>query len=119
MSLVGGVARRRTVNRVRPDPLGTDKYGDPLETGGVRTPIPGCVVSPRTAGGTGTSRDLENAGRRGLIIGLTLYAPETVDLRPTDRVEVDGTLYEIEGEPGLWAGTRLGGFEVALKRVEG
>jgi hypothetical protein len=96
---------------------GTDRYGDPIEGEG-RIPLKGCIVAPRKhpLGETG------ERGRQGVIVGLSLYAPAGVVIRHTDRVEHNGVLYEVEGEPGVWENPFTGsrpGTEVALRRATG
>jgi hypothetical protein len=95
----------RTVAR---DPMGDETV---VET---RTDVTGCAVAPRTATET-TER-----GRRDVITGITVFMPYGTVLDPDDRLEVAGTAYEIEGEPGYWADpdTRQGvGVEVAARRA--
>lgn len=78
--------------------------------------ITGCVLAPRTA------TEDTTAGRQGVIIGWTLYAPADVDLVATDRIEHDGRLYEIDGHPANWVNPYTyarRGLEVALRAVEG
>lgn len=102
-----------TVVRLRGGTI--DKYGD--RTGTItRTYLAGCAVAPRS------SEALDSEGRHGALIGLTLYGPYGTDLKHTDRVEVDGVVYEIDGEPGQWKSPLSAweaGFEVALKRAVG
>lgn len=95
----------------------TDRYENtvPDWTDPTRIPIKGCAVAPRS-----TSED--NAGRQAVIVGLIVYTPAGVDIRPTDRVEVRGVVHEVDGEIGDWrnpfTGTRAG-LEVQLKRAAG
>jgi hypothetical protein len=104
-----------TVVRVRPAG-DADKYGDPTDTDPDRTTLDGCIVAPRTSG------DIDDRGRAGVTIGLTLFGPYGTDLLHPDQVEVDGILYDIDGDPGQWKHPRTGreaGMEVALKRAIG
>lgn len=102
-----------TIVRLRGDTI--DKYGD--HTGTVtRTTLDGCAVAPRS------SEALDADGRHGAIIGLNLYGPYGTDLVHTDQLEVDGVVYDIDGEPGQWKSPLSAweaGFEVALKRAVG
>lgn len=82
--------------RVRGNPGGVDEYGDPVTGTEDRTPMPQAFVAPRE------TTEIVNRGRAGVIVGLTLFDPGNTDLTYTDRIEVDGTLYDIEGEPGKW-----------------
>lgn len=111
------------VSRVRTEPTGTDSYGEPIAGTSTTTEIDGAFVAPRT------SSELVAAGRDGVIIGLTLFAPHGTDLNPAiDEilVEDDGAndgLYRIDGQPGDWS-FRLGsnapaGQSTALVRVDG
>lgn len=103
-----------TIVRVRGATL--DQYGDP--TGApTEDPIPGAFVAPRTS----SAVDGE-PGRAGVVVGLTLYAPVGTDLEHTDRVKVDGVLYDIEGEIADWTSPLSGwrsGVTVDLRRAEG
>jgi len=103
---------RRTVVRLRGG-SGHDEDGDPNTGAADRTDISGCLVAPRY------SDEPAGRGRHGVVIGLTLLAPAGADLVHTDRIEIDGVTYTIEGEPGAWTGTRVGGVEAALKRAAG
>lgn len=80
-----------------------------------RTDVEGCAVAP-------SSSSEDNANRQGVVAGLTVYAPADADIRHTDRVEVRGLVYEVDGTPNDWRSPFSGrrpGLEVALKRVEG
>lgn len=102
--------------RVRSTPGGVDAYGDPIPSSVTRTPLPTAFVAPRL------SDEITNRGRAGVIVGLTLFAPYRTDLRHTDQVEVDGVLYEVEGEPGRWRNPMTGweaGIQAALRRAQG
>lgn len=95
----------------------TDRYRNVVAdwSNPARTEVPGCAVAP------GTSSE-ENAGRTAVIAGLTVYLPAGADVRPADRIEIRGVVYDIDGEPGDWRNpftdTRAG-LEVALRRVTG
>lgn len=102
--------------RVRGNPGGVDKYGDPVAGTEDRTTLTGAFTAPRE------SSEITNRGRAGVIVGLTLFAPYDTDLAFTDQIEVDGTLYDIEGEPGRWRNPfsgREAGLQVALVRSSG
>lgn len=97
-------------------PGGVDQFGDP-DPGTPPTShvITGCATAPRTTSET------DSRGST-VFIGLTLYADHDADIGPADRVEVDGQLYEVVGEPGRWRNAhtrRKAGLEVALARVTG
>jgi hypothetical protein len=105
-----------TVIRVRSAPGGFDVYGDPVASAEARTTLEGCAVAPRS------SDEHSDRGRQGVIVGLMLYAPYGTDLLFTDQIEVDGVLYNIDGEVGSWKNplsTWEAGVEVALSRAAG
>ena len=102
-----------TVVRVRGVTL--DEYGDP-DGEPEEDDLEGCTVAPRS------STEVDERGRQGVVVGLTLYAPYGTDIVHTDQLQVDGVLYDIDGEPGLWKNPFTGweaGIEVALVRAEG
>lgn len=113
----------RTATIVRETPGGVDQYGDhPIPGTTVRIDVPGTAWAPRVQGAGSSSSELLDRGRQGVIEGLTWYAPYGTDLRITDKLELDGVLYEVEGEPGDWANPYTGrraGLEVSLRRAEG
>ena len=105
-----------TIVRVRQTPGGVDEFGDPIPSSETRTTLAEAFVAPRT------TDELTNLGRTGVVIGLTLFTPFGTDIEPDDQVEVDGVLYEVDGQPGDWANPLTGweaGTTVALTRVEG
>lgn len=102
-----------TIVRLRGRSL--DNLGEPTGTD-TRTTLADCFVAPRS------STTIDDQGRGGAVVGLSLSGPYGTDLLHTDRVEVDGTVYDIEGEPGQWkhpTTTWEAGFEVALQRSQG
>lgn len=71
--------------------------------------IDGCTVAPRTLG-PGSSGELTDAGRVGVVVGLTIYAPPGSDLQAHDEVTipgVDGT-WEVDGDPADWCNPLTG-----------
>jgi hypothetical protein len=62
-------------------------------------------------------------GRDTVIVGVVAILPHGTPIRATDRVEWDGQVWEVEGEPGVWGPSpftgNVGGVEVALRRVTG
>lgn len=106
----------QTVTVLRSTPGGYDADGDPVTSTTAEHDIEGCAVAPRT------SEPVDGRGRQGVIVGLTLYAPAGADLLHTDQVRIDGVVYEIDGEPGVWRSPysdTVAGIEVALARGEG
>ena len=79
--------------------------------------ITGVGLAPRT------EDEVHGAGRAGVIVGLTMYFEYGVDVTHQDRIRTaDGTVYEIEGEPGSWSNPFTGtdhGMTAALRRVAG
>lgn len=103
-----------TVVRLRP--LGTDDNGDPIDGEPNRLSIDGCSVAPRT------SADINGRGRQGVIVGLSLYTPFGADIVHTDQLEVDGVLYDVDGDAGPWKSPFTqweAGMEIALTRAAG
>lgn len=98
----------------------TDRYGNEVPGPWVSVgTVAGCAVAPRSSS---RADELTGAGRTGVIVGLTLYAPSDAEIGPHDRVEVDGDTFEVDGEVGRWSSPFTGwtpGVEVALRRVEG
>lgn len=102
--------------RVRGNPGGVDEYGDPVAGTEDRATLTGAYVAPRE------TSEIVNRGRAGVIVGLTLFAPYDTDLAFTDRIEVDGVSYDIEGEPGKWRNPFTdweAGIQAALVRSAG
>lgn len=87
-----------TVTIIRPGPPTRDSYGNDVPGAPTETVVPGCGIAPRDSTGS-ASNELTDA-RDTVISGLTLYAPYGTDIRATDKVRVDGQLYEVEGLPG-------------------
>lgn len=105
-----------TVKRIRRMFDSVDDYGDPVPGADDRKEIPGAFTAPRRS--EGVDRD----GRSGVIIGLTLFAPFGSDIVYSDQIDLDGVVWEIDGEPGAWEHPKTGweaGMEIALVRGEG
>jgi hypothetical protein len=81
---------------VRVRPTGTDVYGDREAGDPDRLTIDSAFVAPRH------SNEVHDPGREAVVTGLTLFAPVGSDIVHTDQVEVDGVLYDIDGDPGTW-----------------
>lgn len=102
-----------TVTRIRS--VERDQFGDPIGAAEPDLDIPGCGVAPRQAG------EQIGQGRIAVTSGLTLYVPPGADVLPSDRFEVRGAVWEVEGEPAVWRSPFTGwepGREVQLTRVE-
>lgn len=96
-------------------PLVDGPYGNQQRDWDNATPTdsPGWGFAPRSQEGT-------TSDSPSVVVGLTGYGPSGADVLPTDRVEVRGQVYEVEGEVGVWRSPFTGwepGVEVALKRV--
>ena len=108
----------RTVTRLRGEQTGVDRYNDPVfDT--VETDIPGALFAPERDSGESVE-----VGRERVPFKPTLYWLKShPDIVHTDRIRVDGVVYEVDGIPSAWrddlSGTDLGGLVVTLKRVEG
>lgn len=105
---------RQTITRIRP--------GTKTERGSTvfdwsnpdRLDIPECSVQP-------ASTSLSQDGRvLGVMDGLTVYAPVTADVRVGDRIEWNGGIYTINGEPLIWPGVaRMQHIQLNLQRWQG
>lgn len=94
---------------VRPAPR--DKFGDPLPGSETRTPSSGWLFAP------GPSVELKD-GQESVDTDAALYrtgAPGVEEIRPKDRIEVRGLLFEVQGEPQVW---RLGTV-ITLRKFTG
>lgn len=104
-----------TVTRRRQTQSGTDIYGNPTYTT-ADTNIEGCAVAAMI----GT--DLDDAGRRGAVVGFTLYLPPGSDARIDDRFIVRSLECMVVGTPITHRNPMTGierGVEVSVDRAEG
>ena len=77
--------------------------------------ICGCSVQPAT---TGLSQD----GRvLGISDGFTVYLPEDSDVQAGDRIEFEGNVYTINGDPKIWpsATGRVSHMQLNIERWRG
>lgn len=106
----------QTITVVRPTWV-VDAYGDLQPSGPpTRHDIAPCAIAPRSSG------DITEPARQGVVVGLTVYAPPGADIEPTDQIEYDGDLFDIDGDVGRWRSpfsTIVDGTEVALRRAIG
>jgi hypothetical protein len=108
-----------TITRLHATRTTTDRYGNTVPdwtTRLDREPVAGCLVAPDTS-----PEDLEQ-GRRGVVLGLTVYTPADVDPGAHDRFEIHGDTWEVDGEPAPWrypGSGRSAGHQIHLRRVEG
>jgi hypothetical protein len=94
-----------------------DRFGDTTVVD--ERQIGGVALAPRTSAEDG-------ADRRTAVVtsGLTLYASEPTGLDATWRIrrELDGTVWTVEGNAGLWSNPLTGwapGEQLQLRRVTG
>ena len=102
------------VEVVRPHYV-TDGYGNtvPDWTSATRTSYTGSVQPTSGAAVTG-NRDGTVASWRAFLW------PEDADIRPTDRIEYAGRVFEIDGDVGRWTIAGLGShIEADLRAWEG
>ena len=79
-----------------------------------KTTVTGCSIQP-------ASTSLSQDGRiLGIADGWTAYVPEGTDVKAGDRIEFDGQIFEINGEPRKWTGpSRTSHIHLNLVRWEG
>jgi hypothetical protein len=115
-----GVRHGETITVRRPASPGTSPRGDPLPA--TEHTVAGCVIAPQVSIGQNASGEIVDR-RDTVITGLALFAPPNADIRPTDRiVRADGTVWEVEGEPGDWLSPFTGwhpGIQLGIRRVTG
>jgi hypothetical protein len=86
---------RETVTLIRRVVASTDPYGNDTTTETSAT-VDGCSVQPADS-----TEVLASADR--ITTRMRLYAPAGTDLTAVDAVEHNGTRYEVDGEPMVWA----------------
>lgn len=96
------------------------RTGDWVEPEGDPVELPVWSIEPRS------SSDVDTLGRQGYRDGWTVYAPPLpagVEVASTDRFEVRGEVYELDGMPGEWVnGLAPGVFDgvvIVLKKGVG
>jgi hypothetical protein len=100
-----------TVTVVRRVPAGRNAYGNATYDE-VRTDVPGCLVA-----WGGSTEDTDDADRT--TDTATVY--DTSALWPTEatnRVEIAGERWEVDGTPQRWPGA-IGGTVINLRKVRG
>ena len=106
---------RQTVIRLRPTMRQSRGSSIPDWTDPDRLEIKNCSVQPAA---TGLSLD----GRvLGLFEGYTVYMPPGTDVRAGDRIEYDGNVYTINGEPKAWTSPtgRVSHIQLNIERWAG
>lgn len=91
------------VTLVRPT-VSADSYGDPVVSWAapVRTVLHGAVVQDKTSVETGGD------ARQRLTTTRVVYVPGDVEAESTDRVEIDGETWRIDGHPFVSRGLGYG-----------
>ena len=106
---------RQTVIRLRPQTKQSRGSAIPDWSNPDRLEIKGCSVQPVS---TGLSQD----GRvLGLFEGYTVYMPPGADIKAGDRIEYDGNVYTINGEPKVWTSPtgRVSHIQLNIERWTG
>lgn len=86
----------RTVRVVREPKV--DRLSSPMQGPAAEHDIEGCAIVPRSS----------NEEGRGWVIveGRMVVAPFESDVLATDKVRVDGILWDVDGEPGDYETTK-------------
>lgn len=94
---------------------GTDAYGDPIPGDYLPHLSRLAKVAPHNPA------EPVEVGRNAVITGGTVYIrdKERLDIRAEDRVEVHGTVYEINGEVGIWPRSSEFGHQFAYQKQRG
>ena len=109
-----------TLTLLRTSVSGQDDYGNDVRES-VEVDVPGCAVWPRDSNGSGGN---ELTGTRDtVIVGYSAVLPFGAEVKATDLVRYAGTVYDIDGEPGVWGPSPLtgnvAGVQIALRKVVG
>lgn len=78
-----------------------DRLSDPAQGPAAEHEVEGCAVMPRSS----------NEEGKGWVIvdGRLIIAPYGADVLPTDKVRVDGNLWDVDGFPGHYEDRRAKG----------
>ena len=105
----------QTIKRIRPG-VKTERGSEiPDWSNASALVINGCSVQP-------ASTELSQDGRvLGISDGLTAYIPPTADVAAGDRIEYEGEVYTIDGEPRRWKSVtgNLNHIRLDLRRWKG
>jgi hypothetical protein len=89
-----------------------DSYGDPAEDWAApsRVVLPGAVLQR-----AGRTEDAERDGAAGSMVTVdkAVFVPGRPDLAYTDRIEAEGLVYRVEGEPRVVASLGSGVYTTA------
>jgi len=80
----------RTVTVIREPKV--DRLDDPAQGPPAEHDIEGCAIAPRSA--------MEEGKGWIIVEGRMVVAPFDADVKGTDKVRVDGVVWEVDGEPG-------------------
>lgn len=98
------------------EPVGTDRYGNPIPGPTTGHQVHGCAIEP-----VGSQEPVE-VGRQAIHTRLTVYAPAGADVQAGDQLDVRGRRYDVDGNPGLWRNPYTGrraGIEIHCVQVRG
>jgi head-tail adaptor len=111
--LLTAYRRAPSVYRLRPGST-TDSYGDPVESWDEPERV---LLRNATVQSVSVVED-EGVARHIFRGQKTLYAPGAVDLTAADRIEVDGEVWKVDGDPVTRAGLASTVYTTAtLERV--
>lgn len=93
---------RRTVS-------GRDEYNNDTYSE-TKQAVSGCVVQP-----SGSSETIQFTDQ--VSTDLAVFIPAGIDVSPVDAIEIDGTRYEIQGQPSEWRSPFSGNTSPTQLRV--
>lgn len=105
-----------TVKRLPRNDGETDSRGNPIVTYGPAVDVKNVAFDP------GSTNEPRMAGHDRVIVEPTLYAHYVMPFLPSDRVEVLGKTYNVDGVVRVWRNPYSGalkGSVVSLKEVTG
>lgn len=90
-----------TIYRLRAG-VGVDSYGDPVESwdAAERVPLRGATVQDQRVG----TEEIEGVVRHIIRDEKVLFVPGAADLTASDRIEVSGEVWRVNGAPNVRAG---------------
>lgn len=103
-----------TVTRSRPTTASTDAHGNAVRAY-TSTLLP-------VHGWAATSSEPNEANRAAVVWDLEVYAPPATDVLPSDRVTVEGAVFDVVGHPADYTHGPFafaGGVVIRLRRAEG
>lgn len=103
--MYGAAGDPETITVLRPS--GTDRFGNTLP--GPTFDVPGCLFAPGASAEPGVAAEQVRTD-------ATVYAPDGVDIRSTDRIQVRGATFAVVGDVAHWVGH---GTVIELNRITG